>query len=277
MARTGRNGAPWTLLDGALHRLNDKKNGSQRPYFKIKEIFRLLFFFHKYARVNKFNPKCFIKTNKMDLLNEVVHGCLSIASHINQPLQMLRPPDGKYHLGICVFKNSINTSELKRVNSLSCVAVDHSRRPALGGSTMAVTLGDTRALRMLGNTSSAFPQWNSTLLRPSDTNSENGSITKTEPHITNLKRHFHLSSIIITFIFFPHRHQKNCHKVTLQTHWNMSLLTALYSWIFTYLTHKSVAVVWFRLAGVLPLSFALTLASSTASWQSSIPITFFTL
>ncbi|KAG7253856.1 LOW QUALITY PROTEIN: hypothetical protein CRUP_037391, partial [Coryphaenoides rupestris] len=36
-------------------------------------------------------------------------------------------------------------------------------RPALGGSTMAVRLDETRALRILGNTSSAFPQWNSTL------------------------------------------------------------------------------------------------------------------
>ena len=31
---------------------------------------------------------------------------------------------------------------------------------------MAVTLGDTRALSTLGNTSSALPQWYSTLVRP---------------------------------------------------------------------------------------------------------------
>lgn len=40
------------------------------------------------------------------------------------------------------------------------------RSPALGGSTIAVMLGDTTALRTVGNKSSAFPQWNSTLDKP---------------------------------------------------------------------------------------------------------------
>lgn len=36
-----------------------------------------------------------------DSLDEVLLGCLGIARHINQSLQVLRPPDGKDHLGIC--------------------------------------------------------------------------------------------------------------------------------------------------------------------------------
>lgn len=44
------------------------------------------------------------------------------------------------------------------------------RSPALGGSTIAVTLGDKTALRTVGNTSSAFPQWNCTLVNPENVN-----------------------------------------------------------------------------------------------------------
>lgn len=171
MARTGRNGAPWTLLDGALHRL--KKN----------------------CNVSITLDKCFYKTVycgfcfpvlitllllksqsiKHDSLNEIVHGCLGIARHIHQPLQMLCSPDGKYHLGICSIQTTtLNMADIRmsgfQLYGQSCV---YSRRPALGGSTMAVTLGDTRALRMLGNTSSAFPQWNSTLVRPSNITENN--------------------------------------------------------------------------------------------------------
>lgn len=40
------------------------------------------------------------------------------------------------------------------------------RSPARGGSTIAVILGDTTALSMVGKMSSALPQWNSTLVKP---------------------------------------------------------------------------------------------------------------
>lgn len=82
MARTGRNGAPWTLLDGALHRLK----------YTLFLAFALLLT----------KPNCCY-----DLLDEVVHGCLGITRHIHKSLQMLRSPYSKYHFGIYSIQNKI--------------------------------------------------------------------------------------------------------------------------------------------------------------------------
>lgn len=118
MARTGRNGAPWTLLDGALHRLKDEKLKHkiyriiQLATFKVILVKQKYYCFLFYMSVNKAgthkqtDPDCCFKNSQMktryDSLDEVVYCRLSVACHINQPLQMLCPPDGKYHLGICV-------------------------------------------------------------------------------------------------------------------------------------------------------------------------------
>lgn len=42
-------------------------------------------------------------SNLWNSLDEVVHGRLGVARDVNESLQMLRPPDGEDHLGICVW------------------------------------------------------------------------------------------------------------------------------------------------------------------------------
>lgn len=67
-------------------------------------------------------------------------------------------------------ESAINLVSFQSETSLRFRRAFDSRKPARGGSTMAVTLDDTMELRMFGNMSSAFPQWNSTLVRPSSAN-----------------------------------------------------------------------------------------------------------
>lgn len=47
------------------------------------------------------SDKQHLQQTDFDSLDEVVHSSLGVAGHIHQSLQMLGPPDGKDHLGIC--------------------------------------------------------------------------------------------------------------------------------------------------------------------------------
>lgn len=60
---------------------------------------------------NGMNLNCSINS-----LDKVVHGCLGVARHIHQSLQMLSPPDGKDHLGIYIKFISLTMQHLKRGN-----------------------------------------------------------------------------------------------------------------------------------------------------------------
>ncbi len=104
----------------------------------------------------------------MNLLNKIVHSGFGIAGDVEESLQMLCSSNCQNNFGIWweweylsrELKQNMYASQKLRSRVL------YARSPALGGSTIAVTLGDTTALRTVENTSSAFPQWNSTLVNP---------------------------------------------------------------------------------------------------------------
>lgn len=134
---------------------------------------------------------------------------------------------------------------------------------------MAVTLGDTRAPRTLGNTSSALPQWNSTLVKPSRREMKGKlALSGTFMTVWSDKNHFvRLQLKDITAIYVILWLQKKMQKRYLE-------LSVKSRWSATFEAHVAGGIL--TLLDSLPLSVALTLASSTASWHSSIPITFFT-